>query len=212
MDKKENILKEIEIEKKAKNYFKMLSLYGKLLEIDMMDFETYYSIGKLYYILEDLDASVRYHLISIHLSLLESNEIIKTNSTLAKEMKETIKNYKDLVEPVKKIDGLLVNLILYENNLIHLAHSLIDENIKDLQGKKIYLELLKGENATIDERYLKTQKNFYFPVGFLFSAVIIDPSLKKQDIVEQYFSLDGMEIKTTYKKIIKLYEDFKDFE
>ncbi len=212
MDEKENILKLIEREKKTKNYLGMLSLYGKLLEMDMVDFETYYSIGKLYYILEDMDASVRYHLISIHLSLLESEEIIKTNSSLAKEMKEIIKNYKVFVEPVKKINVLFANLILYENNLIHLAHSLIDENLNDTQEKKMYLELLKGENTTIDERYLKTQKTFYFPVGFLFSAVIIDPSLKKQNIVEQYFSLDRMEIKTTYQKIIELYEDFKDFE
>uniref|UniRef100_A0A7C3J5S8 Uncharacterized protein n=1 Tax=candidate division WOR-3 bacterium TaxID=2052148 RepID=A0A7C3J5S8_UNCW3 len=208
MQNREEILRTINEEKRKENYIKVLSLYGDLLKENIYDFNIYSSMAKIYYLLEDYDASVRFNLISIHLSIMESEEILKTDSTLSKEMNEMIKNLKGLTEHLSKIDRILNNLIFCEPNLIHLGHSLLDSSLKD-ESKKIYLKILKGEKVDIDENYKKSEMELFYTFGLLFSAVIIETQLKKEEIVEYYLSYDSSEMRTVYEKVLKLYEDYK---
>ncbi|MEO0280838.1 MAG: hypothetical protein ABIN05_00625 [candidate division WOR-3 bacterium] len=207
-DNREEIFKIIDQEKKKENYLKVLSLYGELLKENTYDFNLYGSMAKIYYLLEDYDASVRFNLISIHLSILESEDVLQTNSTVAKEMVEMIKNLKGLTDHLQKIDKILKNLIFCEPTVTHLGHSLLDSGI-DNESKNLYIKLLKGEKINLNEKYKKSEMEFYYPVGILFSAVMIETTLKKEEIVEYYLSYDSSAMRTVYEKVIELYENYK---
>jgi len=58
MQNREEILRTINEEKRKENYIKVLSLYGDLLKENIYDFNIYSSMAKIYYLLEDYDASV----------------------------------------------------------------------------------------------------------------------------------------------------------
>ncbi|MEO0288139.1 MAG: hypothetical protein ABIN00_00640 [candidate division WOR-3 bacterium] len=207
-ESREEIFKMIDQEKKKGNYLQVLSLYGELLKENIYDFNLYGSMAKIYYLLEDYDASVRFNLIAIHLSILESEDILQTDSTLAKEMVEMIKNLKELTDHLKKIDKILKNLIFCEPTVTHLGHSLLDSGI-DNESKNLYVKLLKGEKIDLDEKYKKSEMELYYPVGILFSAVMLDTGLKKEEILEYYLSCDSSTMKNVYEKVLELYENYK---
>ncbi|MDI6699726.1 MAG: hypothetical protein QME48_00610 [bacterium] len=208
MINREEIFRSIDEEKRKENYIKALSLYGELLKENIYDFNIYSSMAKIYYLLEDYDASVRFNLISIHLSIIESEEILKTDTTISKEMNEMIKKIKGLTEELSKVDKILKNLIFCEPNLIHLGHSLLDSTLND-ESKETYLKILKGEKIDIDEKYKKSEMELFYPFGILFSAVMIESEIKREEIVEYYLSYDSSEMRTVYEKVLKLYEEFK---
>ncbi|MEJ5307960.1 MAG: hypothetical protein WHT27_06665 [candidate division WOR-3 bacterium] len=207
-DNREEIFKLIDQEKKKENYLKVLSLYGELLKDNVYDFNLYASMAKIYYLLGDYDASVRFNLIAVHLSLLESEDILKTDSTVAKEMVEMIKNLKELTDDLKKIDKILKNLIFCEPTVTHLGHSLLDSGI-DNEYKLLYTKLLKGEAIDLNEKYKKSEMELYYPFGILFSAIILETRLKKEEIVEYYLSYDSSTMRTVYEKVLELYENYK---
>ncbi|HAF07431.1 MAG: hypothetical protein XD76_0375 [candidate division TA06 bacterium 32_111] len=208
MINREEIFRSIDEEKRKENYIKALSLYGELLKENIYDFNIYSSMAKIYYLLGDYDASVRFNLISIHLSIIESEEILKTDTTISKEMNEMIKKIKGLTEELSKVDKILKNLIFCEPNLIHLGHSLLDSTLND-ESKETYLKILKGEKIDIDEKYKKSEMELFYPFGILFSAVMIESEIKREEIVEYYLSYDSSEMRTVYEKVLKLYEEFK---
>lgn len=205
---REEIFKLIDQEKKNQNYLKVLSLYGELLKENIYDFNIYGSMAKIYYLIEDYDASVRFNLIALHLSILESEEVLKTGSTVAKEMVEMIKNLKELTDHLMKIDKILKNLIFCEPTVTHLGHSLLDSGI-DNESKNLYIKLLKGEEIDLNEKYKKSEMELYYPLGILFSAVMLDTELKKEEIVEYYLSYDSSAMRTVYEKVLELYENYK---
>lgn len=206
--RRDEIFRLIYEEKKKENYLKVLSLYGELLKENTYDFNLYGSMAKIYYLLEDYDASVRFNMISIHLSILESEDVLKTDSTVAKEMAAMIKNLKELTAHLSKIDKILKNLIFCEPAVTHLGHSLLDSGIEN-EVKNIYIKLLKGENIDLTEKYKKSETELYNPVGILFSAVVLETRLKKEEIVEYYLSYDSSTLRTIYEKVLDLYENYK---
>jgi len=206
---KVNIYKEALALKKKGLYIESLSEYGKILQIDKYDYFAYQGIAKIYFLLNDKDASVRNYLIAIHLQMLDDQERSMKDDTEASEIKEMLSVIPDEIQKtLLTVDSLAVFLYLNDNSSLHIAHALNDlvkSKYPPSAHKKKYSSALAGNDVEITKKYLEIENNFYKSIGLDFSLNMLDFKLNKKDILNTYFLIPYSLIEKTYIDLYKKY-------
>lgn len=195
--------------KKCGEFEMAISVLGRILNYDRYDDAAYEGIGKLYYLLDDADASVRYYLTALHLQTEEAKLLKKEDRQDGVDIKKIIKDITDNTASGFKNSENASALLLSGTLLIHLGHSLIDRDNSEYPDKKVitaYHDLIKGVKVEIDDNYREIEKKFYHSIGFLFAMSILHFSYKKEDAVLKYFLLPSYTIGETLLQVLSLYK------
>ncbi|MFO8062031.1 MAG: hypothetical protein R6U31_03805 [bacterium] len=188
--------------KKADDYIGAIKVLGNVLESDRFDSEAYYSLGKIYYLLDDRFAAVKHYLVSLHLDILEMDSTEKSGAdALVKDIPEKVRKQFDSVDSSAKYTLLL------KNHLRHIAHALNDlsgASFPEREHIDTYRQSLKGE-AEMKESMNRIEDEFYFPLGAEFSINSLDFGLPRREIVRQYFTLDENLLKERFADIFSNY-------
>ena len=204
--KRSDLLKEIGKLKLEGKFEEALVLGGKILSEDIYDPENYSLIGKIYYLLNDYDASSRYFLTALHMELLHAYKERENNEIYRKESDAIISSVETpLVKHLAKNDIRRL-AILFGHTLIHIAHSMADGSIdsEKIEEVKEYRDILSGKSKETSDRYLKMEKEFYLALGLVFSLAVIDGKLGVKEAVVEYFKKDEHELVDIYMETLSL--------
>ncbi|MGE3062452.1 MAG: tetratricopeptide repeat protein [bacterium] len=184
---------------------------GELLQQDRYDPEFYSMTGKLYYLLEDYEAALRYFLTALHLEILHAGEERKKNESYRIESDALLEeSTSPILKHLKKDDSLRF-LPLFGHTLIHLAHSLADSSIRNqnVEEINIYREIISGREVDMSEKYKKMENGFYFHIGLIFSVSFIQSHLLKNDVITEYFSVNSSEIWNIYSESLNIFDKIR---
>ncbi len=191
---------EIALQKKRDHeYNEAIKYLGHALNEDAFNPEIYYSLGKIYFLIDDRMASVKNYLIALHLSILE-NKINPNSEILLKEIPKT---------NMKKIDKINENakfILINRNIVLHLAHSLNDLSYSNFPKKEIkekYHNRLIGNELELNEEEKNIEDNFYFALGIDFAINTINFDLEKKSIITHYYSQNEHEYDNIYRTIFE---------
>lgn len=175
-------LNKAQLLKSEGKYLKSLSMLGMAASENQYDYTVYYAMGKLYYLMEDRAAAVKYYLISLHMHIID---IIDSEQKQAADVM-----LMDLPDKTKKLLNKMnehARYILTDiNTPRHIAHAFIDigQNIMDNEYIEQYRISISGndEQSELKER----EFDFYYMLGIDFCINAMDFSLNRKDVLQYY--------------------------
>lgn len=187
-------------------YAEALVLGGQMLSEDLYDPESYSLIGKIYYLMNDLDASLRYFLTSLHMELLHAKRERGESAAYLKESDEILSASKSLLVKHLEKNDLRRLMLLFGHTLIHIGHSLADDSIDSGRTLEIkeYKEIIAGTGTETSDKYGKMEQKFYLPLGLIFSLAVLDGKLTIKEAATEYFKKDVNELSKIYSETLAI--------
>ncbi len=197
--KTNDLIKNAQKLKNTGNYLESLIELGKALEKDKMNKEIYYSIGKVYYLLEDRNAAVKNYLIALHLFIEEmvNSEDSNAANVILMDLPEETKKELSKIGPKAKY------IMIDVNTPRHIAHAFIDynENIEiNHNSVNQYIKNIQG-NAEKQVNENNNEFTVYYMTGVSFCVNIMDFNILLDEIPDYYFSFDEMKMEQIFESV-----------
>lgn len=203
-----DLIKSAQKLKNAGNYLESLIELGKALEKDKMNKEVYYSIGKIYYLLEDKNAAVKNYLIALHLFIEEIANSSYSKGANIMLMDLPIKTQKELSKISNKAKYIIIDL----NTPRHIAHAFIDYNNNIDTNKNSVNQYIKNIKGSTEKQINENDNEFkiYYMTGVSFCINLMDFNITLDKIPNYYFNLDEMEMEQIFESVYNdIFESYK---
>ncbi len=195
-------LKEAQEFKTDEKYTESLAVLGRGISENPYEYSLYYAMGKLYYLMKDANAAVKYYLISLHLHILdiENSEQKKAVDILLMDIPEEARKV------LKKFNDRAACVLTDINTPRHIAHSFIDlgrHRIVDEQYISQYEKSISGLEDINDTD--EKESNFYYMLGLDYCLNIMNFELEREHVFNYYLNLKEDMMEQLFKDV---YEQF----
>lgn len=189
-------------------YLESLSMLGMAAKESKYDYTVYYAMGKLYYLMNDPIAAVKYYLISLHLHIIDitGSEQKKAADIMLLDLPDKAKNM--LQNMHEKAAYILTDI----NTPRHIAHAFIDINqrIMDREYIEQYRSSISGNDENLEVK--NREFNFYYMLGIDFCINSMDFTLAEEGIITFYLNKNSDEMESVFKGIYNTFTEQFDTE
>lgn len=189
-------------------YLESLSMLGMAAKENKYDYAVYYAMGKLYYLMNDPIAAVKYYLISLHLHIIDitGSEQKKAADIMLLDLPDKAKNM--LQNMHEKAAYILTDI----NTPRHIAHAFIDID-QDIMERGYIEQYRSSISGNIEDLEIKNREfNFYYMLGIDFCINSMDFTLAEHDIITFYLNKSSDEMESVFKGIYNTFTEQFDKE